>query len=162
MDREADRVGWARVVVAGKALDPARRDDDDETAACSTVMMQKASSSRVRRGRSPSHGTHRAWLRSSRVRGNALARLRVLRRKCKSSERTGASAEEAKAARKVVARAKQRAATAQVASEVASAKDSGWVKKAVGLAEGVTARVAAASVAGRAASGEEGKAAVSG
>jgi len=82
----------------------------------------------------------------------------VLRRKCKSSERTGASAEEAKAARKVVARAKQRAATAQVASEVASAKDSGWVKKAVGLAEGVTVRAAAASVAGRAASGEEGKA----
>ena len=162
MDREADRVGWARVVVAGKALDPARRDDDDETAACSTVMMQKASSSRVRRGRSPSHGTHRAWLRSSRVRGNALARLRVLRRKCKSSERTGASAEEAKVDQMVAVRGKQRAGMAQAASEAASAKDSGWVKKAVGLAEGVTVRAAAASVAGRAASGEEGKAAVSG
>jgi len=86
----------------------------------------------------------------------------VLRRKCKSSERTGASAEEAKAARKVVARAKQRAATAQVASEVASAKDSGWVKKAVGLAEGVTVRAAAETVAGRAGRAVEGKAAVSG
>jgi len=86
----------------------------------------------------------------------------VLRRKCKSSERTGASAEEAKVDQMVAVRGKQRAGMAQAASEAASAKDSGWVKKAVGLAEGVTARVAAASVAGRAASGEEGKAAVSG